>query len=123
MKSLTAALPKRIWGTGGWEAGHKPAMCLHSPKYQLYPRLHQKKHGQGCDPASLLCGGEASPGVLLPDVESSVQERCGPVGVHPEEGHKKDLRNGTPLCEDRVIEMGLLVWRRLQEGLRLAFQY
>lgn len=32
--------------------------------------------------------------------ELSVQERCGPVGVRPEEGHKNDSRDRTsPLCE------------------------
>jgi len=45
--------------------------------------------GQEGDPAPLLCAGETSPGVLCPDVESSAQERHGPVGVHAEEGHKK----------------------------------
>ena len=34
------------------------------------------------------CTGETSPGVLCPDVESSVQERCGPAGSHPGEDHK-----------------------------------
>ena len=41
--------------------------------------------------------GEASPGVLCPGVESSVKERHGPVGAHPEEGHTDDPRDGTPL--------------------------
>jgi len=31
-----------------------------------------------------------------PDVEFSVQKKCGPVGAHPEEGHKNDPRDGTP---------------------------
>jgi len=56
-------------------------MCPHSPEIQPYPGLHQKKHDQqseGRDPDLLLCAGEASPGVLCPDVESSVQVRCGP---------------------------------------------
>jgi len=30
-------------------------------------------------------------------VESSLEKRCGPVGAHPEEGHKNDRRDGTPL--------------------------
>ena len=44
-----------------------------------------------------LCSGEASPGVLYLDVESSVQERHGPVGARPEEGHKNDSRDATPM--------------------------
>ena len=44
---------------------------------------------------SSLCAGETSPGVLHPDVESSVQERHGPVGANPEGGHKNDPRDGT----------------------------
>ena len=66
----------------------------------MYPELHQKKHGHqvvGGESAPLFCSGETSPGVLRPDVESSIKERCGPVGVHLEEGHKNDPRNKTPL--------------------------
>ena len=50
--------------------------------------------------ALLLCGGEASSGVLRPGVESSVQERHGPVGAHPKEEHKNGPRDGTPPYED-----------------------
>jgi len=84
-------------GTGGWEAGHEPAMCPHRPESQPYPGLQQKKQGEGGDSASLLCAGEASAGALHPDVEPSVEEKCGPVGVHPKESHKNDPRDGTPL--------------------------
>ena len=38
----------------------------------------------------MRCAGESSPVVLSLDVDSSVQERCGPAEVHPEEGHKND---------------------------------
>jgi len=75
-------------------------MCPYSPESQPYPGLHQKNRGQqgeGGDPALLICTGEASPGVLHPDVVSSVQEIHGPVGVCPEEGHKNDARDGTPI--------------------------
>ena len=67
---------------------------------QLYPGLHQEKgvqQAKGGDSAPLLHSGETSPGVLRPALEPSVQERRGPVGVGPEEGHKNDQRAGTPL--------------------------
>ena len=35
-------------------------------------------------------------------MESSVQDRHGPFGVHPEEGHKNDPRDGTPPYEGRL---------------------
>ena len=74
-------------------------MCPRRSESQPYPELHQKKSGQqgeGGDPAPLLCTGEASP-VLRPDVEFSVEERHGTVGFCPEEGHKNDPGDGTPL--------------------------
>ena len=73
----------------------------------LWPRrpmvswgISSREHPQqveGGDPAPLLCAGEASPVTLHPDVESSVQERHGPVGVCPEFGPKNDLRARTSL--------------------------
>jgi len=44
-----------------------------------------------------LCSCETRPGVLRPALEPSAQERHGPVGAGPEEGHKNDERAGAPL--------------------------
>ena len=43
---------------------------------------------------------------LHPDVESSVQESHEPVRVHPEEGHKNDPRDGTPLQRRQAERAG-----------------
>jgi len=61
---------------------------------------------KGGDSASLLCAGEISPGELHPDVESSVQERCGPVRAHLEEGHKNDPRDRTAPLQGQAESWG-----------------
>ena len=74
-------------------AGHEPAMCPYSQESQPYSGLHQEKHGQqgkGGEPVPLVCTDEISPGVLCPDVESSVQETHRPVGPYPQENYKND---------------------------------
>lgn len=58
--------------------------------------------------------GETSPGMLHPHMESSVQEIHGPVGVHPEEGHRNDPKDGTSSCEDRLRELRLF---SLEKGM------
>jgi len=45
-------------------------------------------------------------GVPHPDVESSAQERCGPIGAHPEEGHRNDPRDGTSFLEEQDERAG-----------------
>ncbi|XP_046787780.1 uncharacterized protein LOC112531973 isoform X1 [Gallus gallus] len=47
-------------------------------------------------------GGKGAAPALRPGVESSLQERCGPVGVQHEEGHKNDRRNETPLLQGQA---------------------
>ena len=81
-----------VGNTGAWQSVHAPIMCPCSPDSQLYPGLLQKRHGnqgKGGDPAPLHCTGEVSPGVLHPDVESSVQERHGPGWSASREGPLK----------------------------------
>ena len=58
-------------------------------------------------------------------LESSVQERQRPLGAHPEEGHRNDPRDGTPLLWDRLRELGLCSMEkgRLRRDLRVACQY
>ena len=60
-------------------------------------KINGSQQVKGNDPASLLYTGETSPGVLCPDVKSSVQDKLRPVGVHPDESHKNDPRDGIPL--------------------------
>jgi len=44
--------------------------------------------------------------ILHPDVESTIQERWGPVGVHPQESHKSDPWNGAPLLRGQTERAG-----------------
>ena len=86
-------------------------MCSHSPESQPCPGQHQKKCGQqveGGDPAPLLCAGETSPGALRPAVELSVQERCGPVEAHQEEGHINDPGNESSPLQGQAVGAGTL---------------
>jgi len=83
--------------------------CPHSPVSRVYPGLHQKTcghQGEDDDPVPLLCADEDSPGVLHPDVDSSVQGRYGPVGACPQEGHKNEPRDGTPLLKGQNEGVG-----------------
>ena len=69
---------------------------------------------------------EASPGELHPYVEPSVQERRGFVGVRPEEGHRSDLRDKTPLLWGQAESCwGCAAWREgcEKKRLRAACQY
>jgi len=86
-------------------------------------RSMASRSGRWSCPSALCC--ETSPGALCPDVESSVQERHRRVGARPEEGHRNYSRDGTPLLQDRLRELGLCSMEkgRLRGELRAACQY
>jgi len=60
-------------------------------------------------PSAPCC--ETSRVLLHPDVESSAKERYRPVGAHPEEGHRNDPRDRTPLLRGQAESWGCAVWR------------
>ena len=80
-----------------------------SSESQPYPGLHQKQSGQQVkrgDPAPLISSGKTSPDILHPDVETSEQDRHGPVGVPPKKRHKNDSRDGTPTLQEQAERSG-----------------
>jgi len=113
MKELSAVLPKktwRYWWMGSWTWASNVPLQPRKPTVSWAASKEVWPAGWGSDRTLLLCADEASPGVLRPDVESSVQERHGPAGVCPEEGHKNDPRDETRLLWGQAERPGAVRW-------------
>ena len=59
-------------------------------------------------PKNIKCckGKDLLNGTQHPDVESSVKDVHGPVGVNPEQGHRNDPMDGTPLLQGQAERAG-----------------
>ena len=90
-----------LGGTDRSKVWHEPPMCAHSLEGQLYPVWPA-----GQRTTTLLHSSETPPGVLRPAREPSAQEIHGPIGAGPEEGHKNDQRDGTPLLWGKADRVG-----------------
>jgi len=90
---------KALGDRGEWEAGHEPAVCLHSPRKPTVTWTTSKE-------AWLAGQGRRSCPSTLHwwYLTWSTVFRCGVLstgetwtcGVHPKEGHKNHPRDGTP---------------------------
>ena len=100
------------WGeglgsAGGQKAGHKPAMCLHSPESQPYPGLRQKQRGQqakGGDSAPLLWWDPTGSPASSSETLSTGQTWTCWSGARG--GHKNGPRPGTPLLSGKAERVG-----------------
>ena len=112
------------WGTGGWKAGHDPAMWAGTQKASralgCTPSRVGTGRGRGFCPSAPLCW--APLGALRPALEPSAQDRAGAVGAGPEEAPAM-MWGLEPLCwEERLGKLGLLSLgrRRLRGDLGAA---
>lgn len=81
-----------------------PASVLGEPGCSVW-NINQGKLGNS---PFVLRSGETPPAVLRPALGSSAQERHGPVGAGPEEGHKNEQRDGEPLLWGKAERVGVV---------------
>jgi len=101
-------------GAGGWQLGVSQQCALRPSQPAGSWAASKAFGGRGSCPSALRW--DTSPGAPRPQVECSAQERRGPVGVRPEEGHRNDQGWSSSL-RGQTERAGLcsLERRRLQE--------
>ncbi|RMC00231.1 hypothetical protein DUI87_22836 [Hirundo rustica rustica] len=87
------------------EKDYDPTMSAYTPENQVYPGLHPEQCGQQVREVLLpLCSGETPP---ASSSGATNRERCGPVRMGPEDGHKNDQRPGASFLGDWLGVLGL----------------
>lgn len=99
---IVSSLAEKDLGMRSWKWTSN--VHLH-PKNTITPWIAWTEGGES---DSLCCSHKTPSIALCPALEFPAQERCGPVGVGPEESHGDAQRTGTPLSWAQAESFGVV---------------